>query len=72
MSASAFGDGNEYNLCDEVLVVHSRDNILKALDLLVEYCSKYPFAWFIGQYVNLINTANSFMRPKKGLPGYEE
>lgn len=72
LSASTFGDGNEYNLCDEVLVVHSKDNILKALDLLVEYCSKYPFAWFIGQYVNLINTANSFMRPKKGLPGYEE
>ena len=74
--AALCGNKQENNPCDEILVVHSKDNIAQALNLFVEFCSKYhdkdDYAWVAYQYLDFINTANSFMRPKKGLPGYKE
>lgn len=74
--AALCGNKQENNPCDEILVVHSKDNIAQALNLFVEFCSKYQdkddYAWVAYQYLDFINTANSFMRPKKGLPGYKE
>ena len=73
--AALCGKEKEYNPCDEVLVVHSKDNVLQALNLFVEFCSEYQdendYNWVAYQYLDFINTANSFHRPKKGLPGYK-
>lgn len=74
--AALCGNKKENNPCDEILVVHSKLHVSQALKLFVEFCSKYQdkddYAWVTYQYLDFINTANSFMRPKKGLPGYKE
>lgn len=74
--AALCGNKKENNPCDEILVVHSKLHVSQALKLFVEFCSKYQdkddYAWVAYQYLDFINTANSFMRPKKGLPGYKE
>lgn len=68
------GRDKQYNPCDEILVVHSRENVENALNMFVEFCSKYQdeddIEWVRYQYIDFINAANSFSRPKMGLPGY--
>ena len=61
-------------ITQEVLVVNSVTRISKCIDMLVNYFEKYKDEKakkeVADTYLGLINSANSFVRKKPGLPGY--